>query len=400
MAPGLAGRPGKDGTLLQLTEKMYENNAFLRRFTACVLACEPDGKTWQVALDRTAFYPEGGGQPADTGILGGAAVSHTSVREGVVWHHTDAPLAPGTQVTGEIDWNRRLDHMEQHTGEHILSGTLHRLFGAENVGFHIGDPAVRMDTDIPLTADQLAQAEAQANAAVRADAPVRCWYPAPAELASLTYRSKKEIDGPVRLTDAGGADLCACCGTHLRTTGQVGLIKILSAQHYKGGMRLAVACGQRAQRAVAETWRDAEEAGVLLSAGPGRLRETVAHSAESTEALHRRMAALQQALGAAWAAGAQPGQPAAFLCPTADSDTLRRLCLAVTGRTNALCGVFSPGGRGLSYVLHLPGGEARTTAQALNAAFDGRGGGRGELCQGSLATEDFDAVRRFLLEQH
>lgn len=386
--------------MLQPTEKLYEQDAFLRRFAARVLACEPEGNGWRTALDRTAFYPEGGGQPADTGLLGGARVTDTRVKEGVIWHRTDAPLPVGEEVTGEIDWAPRLDHMEQHTGEHILSGTLHRLFGAENVGFHIGDPAVRMDTDIPLTPAQLTRAEAEANAAVRADAPVRCWYPDPAELAALTYRSKKEIDGPVRLTDAGGADLCACCGTHLRTTGQVGLIKILSAQHYKGGMRLAVVCGQRAQRAVADAWQDAEAAGVLLSAGPGRLREAVAHTAEAAEALHRRLAALQQALGDAWAAGAQPGQRAVFLCPEADADTLRRLCLAVTARTEALCAVLAPGGRGLSYVLHCPVGDARTLAQGLNAAFDGRGGGRGELCQGSLATDDFDAVRRFLLEQH
>ena len=259
------------GHCLQPTVKLYEEDAFLRRFSACVLACEPEGEAWRVALDRTAFYPEGGGQPADTGILGGAAVTHTSVRDGVIWHHTAAPLAVGAQVEGAIDWEPRLDHMEQHTGEHILSGTLHHLFGAENVGFHIGDPAVRMDTSIPLTDAQLAEAEAEANRVVRADTPVRCWYPDPDELAGLTYRSKKELEGPVRLADAGGADLCACCGTHLRTTGQVGLIKILSAQHYKGGMRLAVACGQRAQRAVADTWRDAEEAGVLLSAGPPNL---------------------------------------------------------------------------------------------------------------------------------
>lgn len=388
------------GTLLQPTEKLYEEDAFLRRFTARVLACEPEGDAWWVVLDRTAFYPEGGGQPADTGRLGEARVTDTRVKEGVIRHRTGAPLTVGEEVTGEIDWEPRLDHMEQHTGEHILSGTLHRLFGAENVGFHIGDPAVRMDTDIPLTANQLAEAEARANAAVRADAPVRCWYPDSAELAALTYRSKKEIDGPVRLTDAGGADLCACCGTHLRTTGQVGLIKILSAQHYKGGMRLAVVCGQRAQRAVADAWRDAEEAGVLLSAGPGRLREAVTHTADAAEALHRRLAALQQALGEAWAASTRPGETGVFLCPEGDSDTLRRLCLAVTARTGAVCAVLAPGGRGLSYVIHCPGGDARTLAQGLNAAFDGRGGGRGEMCQGSLATDDFDAVRRFLAEQH
>ena len=225
---------------MQPTEKLYEADAFTRRFTAAVLACEPVPGGWRAALDRTAFYPEGGGQPCDTGTLGGAAVTGVHASGGVIWHTLDAPLPVGGRVEGELDWARRRDHMEQHTGEHILSGTLHRLFGAENVGFHIGQPAVRMDMNRPLNSAQLAEAEAAANAAVRADAPVRAWYPEPGELAGLAYRSKKELDGPVRLVDAGGADLCACCGTHLGRTGQVGLIKILSAQHYKGGTRLAV----------------------------------------------------------------------------------------------------------------------------------------------------------------
>ena len=161
----------------------------------------------------------------------------------------------GSTVTGTLDWAARLDAMQQHTGEHILSGTLHRLYGAENVGFHIGDPYVRMDTSIPLTAQQLAEAEAQANAAVWADTPVRCYLPDPDTLAATEYRSKKELEGPVRLVEAGG-DCCACCGTHLARTGEVGLIKILSAQHYKTGMRLTVACGQRAYNAVAAGWAD------------------------------------------------------------------------------------------------------------------------------------------------
>ena len=258
---------------MQPTEKLYEADAFTRRFTAAVLACEPVPGGWRAALDRTAFYPEGGGQPCDTGTLGGAAVTGVHASGGVIWHTLDAPLPVGGRVEGELDWARRRDHMEQHTGEHILSGTLHRLFGAENVGFHIGQPAVRMDMDRPLTPAQLAEAEAAANAAVRADAPVRAWYPEPGELAGLAYRSKKELDGRCAWSTRAGADLCACCGTHLGRTGQVGLIKILSAQNYKGGVRLAVACGARAQQAVAAAWADAEAVGALLSAGPGRLAE-------------------------------------------------------------------------------------------------------------------------------
>ena len=230
------------------TAKLYETDPYVQTFTATVLVCTPAGEQFAVQLDRTAFYPEGGGQPCDTGALGTALVTDVQEHGGVITHTVSAALPVGQTVEGRIDWARRRDHMEQHTGEHILSGTLHRLFGAENVGFHIGSPAVRMDMSVPLTAGQLAEAETQANAVIRADAPVRCWYPAPEDLAKLTYRSKKEIDGAVRLVDAGGADLCACCGTHVSTTGQVGAIKILSAQSYKGGTRLAVVCGERAHQ--------------------------------------------------------------------------------------------------------------------------------------------------------
>ena len=381
---------------MQPTLKRYETHPDCRRFAARVAACRPDGNAWQAALDETAFYPEGGGQPCDTGTLGGAVVTDVQLRDGVIWHTVTAPLAEGARVEGEIDWARRLDHMEQHTGEHILSGTLHRLFGAENVGFHIGSPAVRMDMSLPLTADQLAEAERLANEAVRADAPVRAWYPDPDELAGLTYRSKKELDGPVRLVDAGGADLCACCGTHLARTGQVGLIKILSAQHYKGGTRLAVVCGGRAQAAVAGAWADAEAAGALLSAGPGRLAEAARHALDATAAARQRLAALQNTLAGALAASAQPGQPFVAWCDGADADGLRRLCLAVAGRTGALCALLGPGGRGTAYALTLPGQDARPLARELNAAFDGRGGGKPELCQGSLAAPiDKDAAAAF-----
>ena len=270
--------------------------------------------------------------------------------------------------------------MEQHTGEHILSGTLHRLFGAENVGFHIGSPAVRMDMSVPLTAGQLAEAEAQANAVIRADAPVRCWYPAPEDLAKLTYRSKKEIDGAVRLVDAGGADLCACCGTHVSTTGQVGAIKILSAQSYKGGTRLAVVCGERAHQSIAAAWQDAAAVGTLLSSAPGRLLPAVQNLQTAEAALKQRLAAMQNALSEALAQAAVPGQPAVLHCDGAE--------------------VLASGGQGLAYALCLPGGDVRPVCKALNEAFGGRGGGKPGFCQGSLACTDFADVQNFLVNYH
>ena len=182
-----------------MTQKLYETDSYVQTFAAQVLACTPVRGGFAVVLDRTAFFPEGGGQPCDLGTLGGANVLDVRTDGETVTHLTDAPLPVGQTVTGCLNWARRLDAMQQHTGEHILSGALHRLFGAENVGFHIGTPYVRMDTSIPLTAAQLAEAEAEANAAVRADTPVRCWVPDPEALARTDYRSKKALEGPVRL---------------------------------------------------------------------------------------------------------------------------------------------------------------------------------------------------------
>ena len=386
----------KGGPCPAVTEPLYEANAYLQTFTAVVTGCAPAPGGWAVTLDRTAFYPEGGGQPCDTGTLGGARVLAVHAAGGQITHLCDAPLEAGRTVAGAIDWAARLDAMQQHTGEHILSGALHRLFGAENVGFHIGSPWVRMDTSIPLTPEQLAEAEAAANDAVRADTPVRCYVPDAAALAATEYRSKKTLEGPVRLVEAGG-DRCACCGTHLARTGEVGLVKIVSYQHYKGGMRLAVACGRRAYDAVAAAWADAEAAGRLLSAPVGRLAEAAGHLRAGESRARQRLAALQNALAGAYAAAAVPGQLCTVQADGADGDGLRRIAMAVAAASGAPCCALAPGGQGLAYALAAgPGGDVRAACRALNEAFAGRGGGKAGFCQGSLADADAARVRAFL----
>lgn len=381
-----------------MTDKLYEIDSYAQTFTATVTACTPVAGGFAVVLDRTAFFPEGGGQPFDTGRLGNARVLAVHTDGEIITHTTDAPLPVGAAVEGVLDWDRRLDAMQQHTGEHILSGTLHRLYGAENVGFHIGTPYVRMDTSIPLTAEQLAEAEAQANAAVRADTPVRCYVPDPDTLAHTEYRSKKELEGPVRLVEAGG-DRCACCGTHLARTGEVGLIKIVSSQHYKGGMRLAVACGQRAYDAVATGWADAEAAGRRLSAPVGSLEAAVTRLQGGEAQLKQRLADLQNALATACAAAAKPGVPCTLWAAGADGDGLRRIALAVAAETGAVCCALAPGGQGLAYALAAaPAGDVRSLCKALNQAFDGRGGGKPAFCQGSLARGSEAEIRAFLTE--
>ena len=180
-------------------EKLYYEDPYQKTFTAQVLSCEPGKKgRYQVILDQTAFYPEGGGQPYDIGMLGGVKVLEVHEKDGHVVHETEAPLTVGGTVTGEIDWQRRYDHMQNHSGEHLFSGLLHRHYGYDNVGFHMGEDEITVDFNGPLTMEQVEALEREANEVVYANGPIRITYPTSEELEKLEYRSKKELTGPVR----------------------------------------------------------------------------------------------------------------------------------------------------------------------------------------------------------
>ena len=391
---------------MQPTERFYEADAYRTSASSVITAALPlEGGGGRIALAGTVFYPEGGGQPADRGVLtlpGGAslAVSDVHEKEGVIWHRVDRlppDAAPGVPVDQQIDWAWRFDKMQQHTGEHILSGTLHRLFGAENVGFHIGSEAVRMDTSVPISPEGLRQAETEANRFVWRDLPVQISYPSREELAHMTYRSKKEIEGQVRIVTIPGADVCACCGTHTATTGQVGLIKIVSAEHYKGGMRLAVLCGARALAGMQAMQARQSQIVAELSAKP-------AETANAVRRMHKELTDLQylhygvcSQLFDALAEAADPHGDAIRLVPGLDPDGLHRLALRLTQATDGLCAALTPTEKGCGYCLARREGDVRPLTKALNAACSGRGGGKPGICQGSCAAPP-EAVEGFLRE--
>lgn len=204
---------------MEISGKLYENDSYMKKFTAVVLNCIPDGDYFQVVTDKSAFFPEGGGQNADTGFLGDARVLDVQEKDGIVYHKTDRPLEPGTDVEGEIDWEKRFSNMQQHSGEHIVSGIVHRKYGYDNVGFHLGDENVTLDFNGPLTKEDLSQIERDANRAVFENRAITVSYPSKDALALLTYRSKIEIDGQVRIVTVDGYDVCACCAPHVARTG-------------------------------------------------------------------------------------------------------------------------------------------------------------------------------------
>ena len=393
---------------MQPTQKYYEADAYRREADAVILAAEPDGRGGgKLALDGTVFYPEGGGQPADHGTLtlpDGARLTVTDVHEqgGVIWHRVDAlpdTAAPGTAVTGRIDWAWRFDKMQQHTGEHILSGILHQMFGAENVGFHIGSDAVRMDTSVPISAEGLREAELAANRIVWQNVPVLITYPTREELARMTYRSKKEIEGQVRIVTIPGADVCACCGTHTAATGAVGQIKILAAENYKGGVRLSIVCGERALLAAQAMRQRQADIGALLSAKPSETAHAVHRVYDEYTALKFAHFGLCSELFDALAAQVVPGADAIRIVPGLDPDGLHRLAARLSEATTGLCAALTANEKGTGYCLAQAGGDVRALTKALNTALNGRGGGKPGICQGSCAAAP-EQVETFLKENH
>ena len=381
---------------MEHTEKLFYAQPPVLEFTARVLACEEDKNGWQVVLDRTAFYPEGGGQPADQGLLGGVHVLDAHEKEGVIRHLTDGPLTVGETVEGQVDAVRRLDLTQQHSGEHILSGLLHSMFGAENVGFHIGQDYLLMDLSVPVDAEGLARAEEAANRIVWQDVETEAVWYEKEQLAALTYRSKKELEGPVRLVTMPGADCCACCGTHVQRTGQVGQIKIIDHIKYKSGTRLQVVCGGRALVHHRLVDGQCRRAGAALSASVEGLAEAVQRQKGELEAAKFRLTGLENQLFALWAAGETDANP--LVCkPGLGPDGLRRLAAALSeGRPGVCCAVSEKEGGGLAYAIACTGegADLRPLCKEMNAALDGRGGGKPGFVQGSCSA-DFDALRAF-----
>ena len=367
------------------TVKLYYENAYTQDFTAVVQSCEAVKNGFAVTLDRTAFYPEGGGQPADHGTLGEARVLDVHEKDGVVTHLCDRALSVGAEVGGRIDWARRFDHMQQHSGEHIISGLLCSTFHCDNVGFHMGADVVTIDYNAPITWEQALEVERRANAYIWADHPIRIWYPSVEELAALPYRSKKELTGAVRITEFPGADRCACCGTHVASSGQVGLLKLLSCQKFRDGVRLELLCGQRALDCLAAGWEQARQIGQALSVKPQSTFAAVSRLQEELLSLKEKAARLEEADFAHVAAQYRGAGSVLHIAEPLDGDGARRLCDAIAKAAGGRCAVFAGQDGDYRYAVIESGGDLRQFIKDMNTALHGRGGGRDGFAQGSAA---------------
>lgn len=378
-----------------MTEKLYDKNAYLTSFFARVLSVTEAAGGYLVETDATAFFPEGGGQGADTGTLGGFRVLDVKEKDGVIYHLLDGAPPVGDTVRGALDFSLRFERMQCHTGEHIVSGILHSLYGAENVGFHLGD-IVTLDIDKVVDRAMLDRAEELANAAVFKNLPVRISYPAPEALASMTYRAKLDLTENVRIVTVEGVDACACCAPHVAYTGEIGLIKLLDFEKHRGGTRILMQAGARALRDYREKYRNVAAIGAALSTKQHETAEAVRHLLEANAQLeyefkrHRIRAAETRAE----TVERTEGSLALFLDADASYDELRALCLAASTRVGGVTAALSRAGTQLRYVMTARDLPIEKRLAQIHAALSGRGGGRGGIVQGTLAADEA-AVRAY-----
>lgn len=367
------------------TEKLYYADPFLKEFTATVMDCQPLKSGFSVVLDRTAFYPEGGGQPADQGTLNGVSVIDVHEKNGVVFHNCEKPVEIGETVSGVIDWARRFDHMQQHSGEHILSGILCETFHCDNVGFHMGTDTITIDYNAEISWEQVLEAERRANDYIYADVPIEITFPSREALQTIDYRSKKELTGQVRIVRFPGADCCACCGTHVLRSGQVGLVKILSSQKFREGVRMEILCGRRALEFLSKNWEQNRAVGQRLSVKAFETAAAVERLEAELNAAKARQTQLEDEVFASLAEQQTGKGDVILFQPPLRPDGVRKLADAVGKTCCGLAAVFAGEDGQYAYALVRSDGEdISSLVKALNAALHGRGGGRNGFAQGSV----------------
>lgn len=392
------------------TEKLFDLDSYCKEFTATVLSCQQDPKhpdVYLVELDRTAFFPEGGGQPSDTGVLGEAQVTYVSEKGGQIFHHCDRPLAEGAEVSGCISWETRFPHMQIHCGEHILSGLILREFGFHNVGFHMGKEFTTIDLDGELTAQMVEQMENLANRAISENVPVFVSYPSKEELASIPLRKKPEVDH-LRVVEVSGYDWCGCCGTHVARTGEIQLLKIIDFQRYKGGTRLFFLCGERALQDYQQKHTAVKSLAEEFSAKPEGLTDCVhklqQELADTKALLAEKNKALFSFLGKQLmdSAPEADGVKWLFLWGGFSAEEAKTFAISMAKEENLFCTFFMPSPQGVRYAISKSKNvslSSRQLCKAMNQAFSGKGGGNEDLCCGSIPQADEETLKSFFAAQ-
>ena len=381
------------------TRKLYYEDCHLAVFPAQVLACEIAEGGWEIILDATAFYPEGGGQACDLGKLGNVQVLDVQERGETVVHLCSGPLEVGSTVEGRLDYERRFDLMQQHSGEHIVSGIIHARYGHHNVGFHMGSEVITIDFDGPIPAEDLPAIEAAANEAVWKNLPMHIWYPSPEELPHVGYRTKKQLPWPVRIVEVPGFDKCACCGVHVAATGEIGPIKLFSVIKFHQGVRMEMACGKRALDYLSAIYDQNRQVSQAFSA---KALETGAAARKMNEVLSAekfRYTQLQKRMLDGIAKSYVNSRDVVHFEPDLEPVLVRELADRIAEVCGGTAAVFSGTDEsGYAFALVTRNGDLRPLGKAMTAALQGRGGGKPVCQQGRVSAAEAE-IRKFFAER-
>lgn len=375
------------------TKKLYNLDAYAIEFDATVLSCEvvktEEQIMYQVILNQTLFFPEEGGQSPDKGTMNQIVVIDVQIKDDVIMHMLEAPLEVGVEVHGCIDWKHRFNNMQQHSGEHIFSGLVNKKFGYDNVGFHLSDQIVTMDFNGVLTAEEASDIEYAANEVIINNLPVQVTFPSKEELSDLNYRSKIEIDGQVRIVTIAGVDVCACCAPHVRRTGEIGMLKILNMQNYKGGVRISILCGFRALEEYRKKTQILSELTSSLSANQDSLIEAVDKLKNVNQSLKVEVAVAKWECMEAKLKGIPKDQVNVYLFENnLDAQIMRNTVNQLVTEHSGICGIFAGDDEeGYRYIIGSSTEDARTIATILREKLGAKGGGSAAMVQGSVVAK-------------
>ena len=365
------------------TVKLYETDAYITSFEAKVLSCEKDERGYKVLLDKTAFFPEGGGQPADTGRLSGVKVFDARIVSGEIYHYTEKPLKEGETALGEIDAERRFNFMQNHTAEHIVSGLVFKKFGFDNIGFHLNENEVTFDFNGFFTEEQLKELEYEANKKVWRNLSVKAYYPKECELEKIPYRAKAGIKGEVRLVEIEDTDICACCAPHVKSTGEIGLIKFLGTENQHGGTRIFMKCGLFALKDYRDKDGDIKAIASLLSAKHHEVRQAVLSQSERLYKEKQANKELKEKLFSAAVSGFDKSKRA-IVFENADIKDLQTLADSLHKTYGGVRTAISFNTSGAAFSMCGDEPEIARCFDSLKAAFKVKGGGRDKARQGSI----------------
>ena len=378
------------------TERLYYSDSYIKEFNALVISCEKIEKGYKVVLNKTAFFPEGGGQQADTGFIGYAKVTDVQEAEDVIYHYVDKELTTATEYSCKIDWEQRFLRMQSHSGEHIVSGVVHSLYGYDNVGFHMEEDYVTVDFSGELTREQLDEVEEKTNRYIYDNIEIECFFPDENEIENIDYRSKLDLKEGVRLVRIGEADLCACCAPHVKRTGEIGVVKILDFMRHRGGVRIVMKSGLKALYDYREKYTSVYDVSVMLSSKQYEIAAFVDKKIKENENLQRSFTSFKMQIAENDKENlSYIGDTALFITSFYDSDMMREL--ANFGMTEKeLCVILSGNEEtGFSYVAGSLNFDLMKFAKRFNSALNGRGGGRGTMIQGKVTAKKEDILKYF-----